>query len=192
MARQSQAQVDEAMKRYRGIVAVALAVMTAGCGSLSVKSDVNPSVDFDNYKNFAWVSPNPLVGLPAGGNPLLEQRIMDITKALLTAKGYGYVADPERADFVVGFGIGAPDEVRIDSYPARYRGTWHWSPVYARDVHIRHYVEGRLTVDVFDVVTEQPAWHGWSTKNVTATDPNASRALLRETLTAILARFPPH
>ena len=68
MARQSQAQVDEAMKRYRGIVAVALAVMTAGCGSLSVKSDVNPSVDFDNYKNFAWVSPNPLVGLPAGGN----------------------------------------------------------------------------------------------------------------------------
>jgi hypothetical protein len=117
---------------------------------------------------------------------------MDITKELLTAKGYGYVADPDKADFVIGFGVGAADDARIDSYPMRYRGTWHWSPVYTRDVHLHHYVEGRLTVDVFDVVTEQPAWHGWSTRNIIAADPNASRALLREALTAILARFPPH
>jgi len=178
--------------KCREIIGIAFATLLASCTSLSVKNDFNPAVDFDNYKSFAWVSPHPLVGMPPGSNPLLEQRLMDITKELLTAKGYRHVVNAETADFVVGFAVGAADKVRIDSYPARYRGTWHWSPVYAHDVSVRQYTEGRLTVDIFDVVTQQPAWHGWATRKVSANDPNSSRTQLREALTAILAKFPPH
>jgi Domain of unknown function (DUF4136) len=176
----------------RGIAGIVLVGLFTGCASLSVKSDFNPSVDFDSFKTFAWISEHPLVGMPAGSNPLLEQRIIDVTEELLTAKGYRYVANPGTADFVVGFAVGAEDKVRIDSYPTRYRGTWHWSPVYVQDVNVRQYTEGRLTVDIFDVATQQPAWHGWATKNITGTDPNASRTALREVLAAILAKFPPH
>jgi Domain of unknown function (DUF4136) len=183
---------SESMKSMiRAVAAVVVATIVAGCSSVSAKHDFNRAVDFDDYKTFSWISAHPLVAAPAGTNPLLEGRIQQTARELLMAKGYRFVEDPEQADFVVGFAVGATDKVRIDSYPASYRGAWHWPGVYAQDVNVRQFIEGRLTVDIFDVATHQPAWHGWATKNVTPKDQSDSRPAIREALTAILANFPP-
>jgi hypothetical protein len=110
---------------------------------------------------------------------------------LLTAKGYRYVDNVEQADFAVGFGLGATDQVRIDSYPATYHGAWHW-PVGSstQDVNVRQFIEGRLTVDIFDVATHQPAWHGWATRNITAKMETDPRPAIRDALKAILTLHP--
>lgn len=174
------------------IAAMVVMSMLTGCASIVARHDFNPAVDFDAYKTFSWVSPHPLVAAPVGADPLLEDRIEQTARDLLTAKGYRFVDDAESADFVVGFAVGATDKVRIDSYPSAYRGTWHWpgGPT-VQDVTVRQAVEGRLTVDIFDVATHQPAWHGWATKDITPKDARDSRPAIREALTATLAHFPP-
>jgi hypothetical protein len=175
----------------KAIAAIVWIGWIAGCASVTAKHDFNPAVDFDDYRSFSWVSEHPLVAAPEGVNPLLENRLQQTTRELLTAKGYRFVADASDASFVVGFGLGATDKVRIDSYPAHYRGAWHWRAVPVQEVSVQQYVEGRLTVDIFDVATEQPAWHGWSTRKITSSVQNDPRQAIREALTAILANFPP-
>jgi hypothetical protein len=171
---------------------IAVAVLVAGCSTTLARHESNPSIDFDSYKTFAWVSAQPLVAAPAGTNPLLEDQIEQVARDLLTAKGYRYVDNAEQADFVVGFGLGATDKVRIDSYPVGYRGAWHWpGTTGAPEVNVRQFIEGRLTVDIFDVATHQPAWHGWATKNITAKVEADSRPAIRDALTVIFSHFPP-
>jgi hypothetical protein len=181
----------EPMQVAMQIIVVVVATFVAGCSTTLAKHDFNPAIDFDSYKTFAWISAHPLVAAPAGTNPLLEGRIEQTARDLLTAKGYRFVDNAERADFVVGFGLGATDKVRIDSYPAGYHGAWHWPGTGAQDVNVRQFIEGRLTVDIFDVATHQPAWHGWATKNITPKVQADSSPAIREALTAILAHFPP-
>jgi len=174
------------------IVALVVTTCVAGCSTTLARHDFNPAIDFDGYKTFSWISAHPLVAAPVGTNPLLEDRIEQTARDLLVAKGYRFVDNAEQADFVVGFGLGATDKVRIDSYPAGYQGTWHWPGVTsAQEVNVRQFIEGRLTVDIFDVATHQPAWHGWATKNITPKVEADSRPAIREALTAILAHFPP-
>jgi hypothetical protein len=173
------------------VCALALTVL-AGCSTTLAKHDFNPAIDFDSYKTFAWVSPHPLVAAPVGTNPQLEDQIEQVARDLLMAKGYRIVDSAEQADFVVGFGLGATDKIRIDSYPAGYRGAWHWpGGASSQEINVRQFIEGRLTVDIFDVATHQPAWHGWATKNITAKVAADSRPAIRDALTAILAHFPP-
>jgi len=168
-----------------------LVIVCTGCTTISAGYDFNPAVDFDDYKTFSWVTRHPLVAAPPDSSPLLEDRLEQTTRELLTAKGYRFVDAVENADFVIGFGVGVQDEVRIDSYPTRYRGAWHWPGATASTLRVRQFVEGRLTVDIFDVATDQPAWHGTATKTITSADRENAQRAIREALTAILANFPP-
>jgi len=173
------------------IAGIALgAVAIDGCTTIEAHHDFSPTVDFDQYKTFAWISPHPLVDPAPPVSPLIESRIEQTAKDLLTAKGYRFVDDPDKADFVVGFGLGATDKVRIDAYPATYRGPWHW-PGGSHEVALRQHVEGRLVVDIFDVRTHKPAWHGWATKTLSTSDQKDPQPAIRAALTAIFANFPP-
>ena len=178
-------------REVRIVLAAVWIVMMPGCTSVSAKYDFSRAVDFDDYRTFSWVALHPLVAAPAGVNPLLEDRLEQTTRDLLAAKGYRFVADARDADFVVGFALGATDKVRIESYPARYRGGGYWGGPAVQNVSVQQHVEGRLTVDIFDVATEQPAWHGWATRRITSSVKEDPRQAIREALTAVLANFPP-
>jgi hypothetical protein len=180
------------MKFEMQVLVFVLSAVVAGCSTTLARHDFNPSIDFDSYKTFAWISAHPLVAAPAGTNPQLADQIEQVARDLLTAKGYRYVDSVKQADFAVGFGLGATDQVRIDSYPAAYRGAWHWpGSTGAQDIDVRQFIEGRLTVDIFDVATHQPAWHGWATRNITAKKEADARPAIRDALKVILAHFPP-
>ncbi len=174
----------------RTIALFAAVTAIGGCATIAAHHDFNPDVDFDEYKTFAWVSPLPLVDPAPSVNPLVESRIEQTARDLLTAKGYRFVDDADQADFVVGFGLGASDKLRIDTYPATYRGPWHWHGG-GHEVAVRQHIEGRLVVDIFDVKTHRPAWHGWATKTITADDQKDPQPAIRSALTAIFANFPP-
>lgn len=106
----------------RTVLVIAAAAAIGGCTTVAANHDFNPAVNFDRYKTFSWVSPHPLVDPSPDVSPLLEGRIEQIARDLLVAKGYRFVDDPEQADFVVGFGLGATDKLRINTYPSTYRG----------------------------------------------------------------------
>ncbi len=58
----------------------------------------------------------------------------------------------------------------------------------SHDAAVRQHVEGRLVVDIFDVRTHQPAWHGWATKSLSTSgkkdpqtgDPRGTHRHLRQ------------
>ena len=174
-----------------GLLAV---VLTAGCSSTRVNSDFNESADFSSYRTWAFMSETPLlIAEAASVNPLVQGRVMNATRAALTAKGYAFVENRQRADFVVSFTLGARDKIRVTSYPTAYRspGRWGWGAAYHSDVDVRKYVEGTLAIDVFDVKQKRPVWHGWAVRTISAADRRNPAPVINETVAAILDEFPP-
>ena len=167
----------------------------SGCSSLRVNSDFDSSADFGSYQTYSFISKNPLlVADMAATSPLLEGRLMAATRTELGAKGYRFVDNPENADFVVSFTLGARDKIRVNSYPASYgRGAYYggWGTPYYNEVDVRNYTEGTLSVDMFDVTKKSPVWHGWAVKSITSQDRANPEPLLKEVISSILAQYPP-
>ena len=138
-----------------------------------------------------------IIGSTAGiqVSPMTEGRIKRAIQESLQSKGLQVVADPDQADFVVAFTVGARDEVQVTSYPTAYRGAWgggYWGGgYYGNQVDVRQYTEGRLSIDIFDRAEHRPVWHGWATKRITSKAQEDPEPVLREVVAAMMAKFPP-
>jgi len=177
--------------RIRAVTVIVAMLLIGGCASVAVNHDSNPKVDFDDYRTFSWISAHPLIDPSASAGDSLEGHIKQVARDLLTAKGYRFVESPDQADFVVGFGIGATDPQRMAAYPAHYAGPWHWGGSGSHEETARQYVEARLVVDIFDVRSHQPAWHGWAPKTLRTHNKKDPTPAIRSALTLIFVNFPP-
>lgn len=177
--------------RITAAAVIVVMSLIGGCASIPANRDFNPKLNFDDYRTFTWISAHPLIDPSATGSDSLEGRIERVARDLLTAKGYRFVTSVDQADFVVGFGIGATDQQRVDAYPAAYAGPWHWDGGSVQAGADRLYVEGRLVVDIFDARSHQPAWHGWAPKTLRIRDKKDPTPAIRSSLTLILVNFPP-
>ncbi|MDE2136248.1 MAG: DUF4136 domain-containing protein [Gammaproteobacteria bacterium] len=182
--------------RSSGLMAWSVVVAVAGlaaCSTLQVGSDFDRTADVTGYKTFAWM-PREHYGTK---NPLIVQRTKDSIQSVLTSKGLTYVDDGTKADFLVDFTIGAHDRTDIRSYPAPYAdfGWWGrpgwWGYSYWGDqVDVRQYREGILSIDMFDVRSHRPVWHGWAKKELSEGDSEHSEASIRTAVAAVLETFP--
>ncbi|MDB2378454.1 DUF4136 domain-containing protein [Luminiphilus sp.] len=166
----------------------------SACSSMTVESDFNAGTDFSSYKTFAFISDKPLLTVyNAPISPLFEGRVMRAVQDDLSAKGYEFVDDRENADFVVSFSIGGRDELRVSNYPSQYRGptTWTWGAPYYTEVDVTNYTEGTLAIDIFDVASRAPVWHGWAVKTLYSEDRRNPTPLINDAVEAILEDFPP-
>jgi Domain of unknown function (DUF4136) len=173
---------------------VLLCLSATACETFNTKTDYDTAADFSNYHTFSWVSKSPLVSKPPEVSPLAEGRIMRAVSNDLTAKGFRFVDDPAKADFVVAFTIGARQQVRVTSnpYAARYgAGPYMWGRPYYQDIDVREFTQGRLAIDIFDVKRQQPVWHGHATKSISSSDQKNAEALINQAVAAILKSFPP-
>ncbi len=181
---------------------ISLAVMSAlaACTSpVETITNVNPKVDISVYKSFSWISDKPLVShIPDGQpfNPVIETRIKSAIVEGFQSKGYAMVDNSAEADFVVAFTVGTRDKIRLITVPAPYHHYYRRGPGFrayyygAPAVSAYTYTEGVLAVDVFDVKTKQPTWHGYSTKLITLSDKKNPGPVIREIVTSTLAAFP--
>jgi len=164
----------------------------SGCSTLDVVTDHNPGVNFASYQTFAFMPEQTLrVATLNAVSPLLEGRLKDAATNSLTMQGYRLQRDPERADFVVSFTLGAREAIRVESYPVAYRGTWRWGARYYQQVDVTNYTEGTLAIDLFDSRSREPVWHGRTSKTITTADRKNPTSVINEIVSAILAEFPP-
>lgn len=172
----------------------ALLFLAACADAPHVRSDADPAANFAAYRSFALMPRNRAVVIPQPGaidNPLVFSRIQDEIRRELEGKGYT-LADPMAADFVVDFTIGAQERIDVHAYPS----AWGGPPMLAggnwgRDIDLRQYREGTLAIDVFDVRTRRPVWHGWAQKELSRKDIEQSAAAIHDAVQAVLAKFPP-
>lgn len=173
-------------------------IFLAGCSAPAPMVDFDPSHDFSKDRTFAFISENPLIRAEgaAGGNPMIEGRLMQITENIMAARGFTRIADPENADLAVGFTLGARDKIQVNSYPETYRagyGAWGWGGGYhySQNVDVRQYTEGTLSVDVYDVEERRPVWHARAVRKITKKMQENPNESLTEILGDMFAVFPP-
>jgi hypothetical protein len=190
------------MKRLLFIVCV---LAGAGCQTtLRPTIDFEPSADFSTFQTFSWIDPNPLIRSATQRplSPLVQTRLMESTRTALTGRGLRFVDDPAQADLAVAFTIGSREGIRITSYPTSSfqrgpagRRDYRWRRGYwgtpQNNIRTRQYTEGQLAIDIFDVASEAPVWHGSVARRVTQREQGEPDAALQEAVVAIVAEFPP-
>ena len=188
------------LNSWKVIALSIMVVFTYGCGStMKGESDYNAEVNFAQYESFAWVSPDPLISAPRNSNPDNIQRIKSEIVSVLTAKDYRQVEDTTAADFAVSFTVGTREEINIQQYPVMYGGAWADRDLYSGrygtamnyETYVEQYTEGTLAIDILDVGTDSPAWHGWATKKISGADRRDAAPLIKKAVNKILANFPP-
>ena len=174
--------------------ALLLLVLAPGCESITTATDHDASFNFSGYHTFAWISRSPLVSKGPQTSPLMEGRIENAVKTVLTQKGFKYVEDAAGADFALAFTVGSRQQVRVTSNPYAVgygAGPYMWGRPYYQDIDVREFTEGRLAIDIFDVKMKQPVWHGHATKSISSGDQKNVEEVINKAVAAILKTFPP-
>lgn len=183
-------------------VVVVSAVLLSACTGKSYKTydDYNPNIDFANYQTFSFISDSPMIVSSAQGavSPLLQPRLMNAIRADLSRKGFRYVNDPEQADMAISFTVGSRDQIKVDQYPASYRtgyGSYYrgygYGMNYGTETRVRQYTEGQLAIDIFDVRSKTPAFHGTASTRISSSDREDPETFLNEIVVETLDGFPP-
>jgi hypothetical protein len=180
--------------------AIALAVSLGACSSSSpIQStyDYNREIDFRGYQTYAFISDNPMAVSQAQGavSPMLQGRLMESIRIAMNGKGYSEVRDPETADMAIGFTVGSRDQIKVDTYPSSFqtgysRRGYYYGYNYGTETRVRQYTEGQLAVDIFDVASHTPAFHGVASKKISDADRNNQQEALNAVTVEALSGFP--
>lgn len=186
-----------------GLIAL-LATLLWGCASgsgVTTTYDVNPSIDFSGYRTYAFMSDHPMHVSQAQGavSPMLEGRLMESIRISMNGKGYNEIHDVEAADMAISFTVGSRDQIKVDTYPASFHAGYNsWGRHYGygagygygTETRVRQYTEGQLAVDVFDVASHNPAFHGTGIKKLTDSDRENQQEVLNLITNEALSSFP--
>jgi hypothetical protein len=167
-----------------------LALLACGCETLRTGSDYDHTATFTGLHSFTLMRRQH----DQIRNPLVAQRTEDAIKADLLTRGYAYVEDPAKADFVVDFTLGSRERTDITTYPSPWGSGWSgagwWGgPYWGNTIDVRQYTEGTLSIDIFDSQSHRPVWHGWAKKTLSQDDVDYSE--LNRAVSAVLEKFPP-
>ena len=183
-----------------GVTSLVLALALSACsssGGIQSTYDYNREVDFQGYETYAFISENPMAVSQAQGavSPMLQGRLMESIRIAMNAKGYNEVSDPEAASMAIGFTVGSRDQIKVDTYPSTFqtgyaRRGYYYGYNYGTETRVRQYTEGQLAVDIFDVTTHNPAFHGVASKRITDADRENQQAVLNAVAAEALAGFP--
>ena len=146
----------------------------AACATPRIAVDYDRGAQFTSFHRFVVIA-RPHPGLD--DNPLVIQRTSEAIAAELMRKGFTHVTTPAQADFALDFSVGTRDRIDVSSYPS--------------EIKVRQYVEGTLAIDVFDVRSHRPVWHGSATKELSMSEIEYSETPIREAVADVLADFPP-
>lgn len=163
-------------------------LLLLGCSSVQVTTDYNPQQDFTQFKSFKLYEGKPIPNDALTKNPLVKKRVESALSKVLTGKGFTEVdKDP---DFIVLAHAGVKEKMRVDTYGYGWYDPW-WGP-YGGYTSVSYYEEGSLVIDIVDTDKKELAWRGIGTRTIkTFSDPEEMQQVIDETVTKILADFPP-
>lgn len=186
------------MIKNKLIIILALVSAMVGCTTTQqarVDFDRNSDVSTSHYKTFAWLNETKVLAEPVDVNPVMKVRIDNAIEQAFIAKGYQLVSDAEQADFTISYTMGSRDKVKVDTLPLMYRTSFIWGHRYyggislSNDTHVRNYTEGKLAIDVYDVKSHQPVWHGWAVKRIKSSEQDNPSKAIKMVVEQVVAQF---
>ena len=185
------------MLKNKLIIVLTLLVI-AGCASTQnarVNFDRNSEISTSHYKTFAWLDEKKVLAESIDANPVMKVRIDNAIEQAFIAKGYELGSDAEAADFTISYTMGSRDKVKVDTLPLMYRTSFLWGHRYyggiglSSDTHVRNYTEGKLAIDVYDVKSHQPVWHGWAVKRIKTSEQDNPSKAIKMVVEQVVAQF---
>ena len=176
------------MKKIAWYLLIIFVLGWTSCSTISVVVDFDETVDFAQYRSFAFVRPRQQAQVGGGRirNPLFNQDVMREIKPVLESKGLTEATSRERADLLVVFYAAVQN--RRDWVPPTYRvGRWGrvWS---TRPGHFQRVKEGTLVIDMVDNRKKELVWQGVGQGVLDRSNPGQN---LVDSASNILQRFPP-
>ena len=144
------------MKKFIALFGISL---LASCSSVFVLTDHDSSVDFSQYKSFAYYkSQIDEVDL----SDLDKRRILKALDTTLQAKG---LIKSEVPDLLVSFETKAKQKVYVNSFNTWGWGwnPWFWGPNYS---NVISQTEGTLYINLIDAQSKQLVWQGKGRGNI--------------------------
>jgi hypothetical protein len=178
----------------KNILIVALLMLLTACKTTS-DWDYDKSVDFTNYKTFAWA---PNASLAKGSthyqiNELMEKRVRNAINEQLSQQHSMTMVDAAQADILVNYHASVDKELDIDTINTGYNARWnYWGFGYQRETSAREYEVGTLVIDVIDRASNQLIWRGAKEGRLKKKQkPEQRQASINKTVNNILSNFPP-
>lgn len=148
-------------------------VLLAGCSSISVNTDFDPTADFNAYKTYGWA---PYADGEVPGPS--DKRLMLTVDEEMAARGYRRVeSDP---DMILQYQAAVQDKVYVDT--VHYGYGWGTTDVY-------QYEQGTLVLNIIDAREKEIVWVGTARAAVDSSRPNPEK--LKQAVHMMLERFPP-
>jgi hypothetical protein len=168
-------------------VMLVLALAIQSCGSVRVVSDYDTSVDFSQYKSFAFYK----TGIDkAKINDIDKRRIMKSIESNLLAKGFNISEQP---DLLVSIYTKSVENIDVDEdYRSGY-GWGTWSPWYwgvGGAYTVSRSTKGVLYIDLIDANKKELVWQGVGTGYLT-TDVKEKEELIQKFVSEIIESYPP-
>ena len=190
--------------KLKVFVVAALVLISAGCASqytAQVNFDKNLKVDTSQYKTFSWLTETKILAVSEDINPVMKLRIDDVVENAFIAKGYKLISSAENADFTIAYTVGNRDKIKVNTYPATYNTSFGWGRGYygarghfarmhlGTETRVINYTEGKLAIDVYDVKSHQPVWHGWAVKRFSSDDRKEPEQLIKKLVEQVIVNF---
>ena len=184
------------------IALLGAAMVASGCASgPRVRAERDRTVDFSQYKTFAFVS--PLGTDREGYQTMVSQYLKSATQRELEARGLQLVDDAPQ--LLVNFSGRLNDRLRTSTVPAtgvtvgvgvgrgyyNYRTGFYTAwPLYPMETRVDTYSEGTLNIDVIDAGRKQMIWEGVAVGRVTEQTLEHLQPAIDEAVAAIFANYP--
>ena len=141
------------LKKMKNLLILGLGILTLSCTSVRVFSDFDNSINFDNYKSFAFFKP----GIEEVEiSDLDKRRILKSIEQSLEEKNLVLSSNP---DLLINISVKATDRVFINS---NNNWGWGWNPwMFNSNFNsISTQTRGELFIDIIDSKSKLLVWQG--------------------------------
>jgi hypothetical protein len=174
------------MKAIKILVMLFLFIL-GSCSSIKVNSDYDKSVDFSQYKTYAFhkrgIDRVEISGLD-------KKRILNAIDAELSKKG---MIKSENPDLLINIFTKERERIDVDQFNAGWGYGWGygWNPyLWGGRTYVSSYVEGTLYIDLIDAKKKELVWEGEGVGYLTE-NRERKESQINEFAAKILAQFPP-
>lgn len=169
------------------VIALFSVFLVVGCGSVTVRTDFDPEVDFSGWRTYAWHQGKIISGDALSKNPLIRERVVRAVNEIMGDRGWRKI-DEDDCDFLILVHAGVREKVQVNDWGGYGRYDHRWGMRGGR-VTVHHYEEGSLVVDFIDAKRKSLAWRGVGTRILDGHAPTQED--VNNVVMEILKRFPP-
>jgi len=173
---------------------LALASLLAGCATMKIQTEFDPTAPFPQYKTFGWLNVEPGPDQPpAIRSETARLNIKSMVEKELSKRGLTRVQGDASPDLLVWLTGSKERRVEVATYGYTYAASYAYGyggiAMTAPVTEAHTYTEGTLLLDLVDARSKQLVWRGSATDTLDGS--TASMSQVNEALTKILAHYPP-